>query len=54
MSRRVRYFALALLASLALGASACADATAPNLCTDSGTQGSGTCDGSSGTQGSGT
>jgi opacity protein-like surface antigen len=52
MSRRVRYLALALLASVALGASACADATAPDVCADSGYNGSGTLD--SGYNGSGT
>jgi hypothetical protein len=51
-SRRVRYLALALLASAALGASACADATAPDVCADSGYNGSGTLD--SGYNGSGT
>lgn len=49
MTRRIRFFALALLAAVALGASACADATAPDVC-GTGTQGSGICDGS-GTQG---
>ena len=54
MTRRLRFFALALLASVALGASACADATAPNLCEDTGGAGSGTyCNGTGGA-GSGT
>lgn len=32
MTRRIRFFALALLASVAIGASACANPTAPDIC----------------------
>lgn len=41
MSRRLRLFALALLASVALGAAACADVTSPRA--DCGGEHSNTC-----------
>jgi hypothetical protein len=52
MTRRIRLLTFALLASVALGASACTDAAGPEVCAESGAQGSGTFN--SGAQGSGT
>jgi len=52
MSRRARMLAFALLATFAIGATACADVTAPRSDCE-GVQGSGTCI-QAGIQGSGT
>ena len=44
MSRRIRLYVLALVTTLALGATACATTTGPSLGDCTGNMGSGTCE----------